>query len=55
MKKTGRKNKIYSGEFKIGVIMDMQEHHLAYCETVRKYWGTMSRDEEALYTRALKI
>ena len=39
MGKTGRKNKIYSAEFKIGVIMDMREHHLSYHETVRKYWG----------------
>ena len=37
MVKTGRKNKNYSPEFKIRVIMDMQEHHLGYCETARKY------------------
>ena len=37
MDKTGRKNKIYSAEFKIGVIMDMREHHLGYRETARKY------------------
>ena len=37
MNKTGRKNKVYSAEFKIGVIMDMREHHLSYGETVRKY------------------
>ena len=37
MGKTGRKNKVYSAEFKIGVIMDMREHRLSYCETVRKY------------------
>lgn len=40
MGKTGRKNKVYSAEFKIGVIMDMREHHLNYHETVRKYCGT---------------
>ena len=39
MVKTGRKNKNYSPEFKISVIMDMREHHLTYHETVRKYWG----------------
>ena len=39
MGKTGRKNKVYSAEFKIGVIMDMREHHLIYHESVRKYWG----------------
>ena len=37
MGKTGRKNKKYSAEFKIGVIMDMREHHLGYNETVKKY------------------
>ena len=37
MGKTGRKNKRYSSEFKINVIMDMRENHLSYHETVRKY------------------
>ena len=37
MSKTGRKNKNYSPDFKIRVIMDMREHHLNYHETVRKY------------------
>ena len=37
MGKTGRKNKKYSPEFKICVIMDMREHRLSYHETVRKY------------------
>ena len=37
MGKTGKKNKVYSAEFKIGVIMDMREHHLGYRETARKY------------------
>ena len=37
MGKTGRKNKVYSAEFKISVIMDMREHHLGYKETARKY------------------
>ena len=37
MGKTGRKNKSYSPEFKICVIMDMREHRLSYSETVRKY------------------
>ena len=38
MSKTGRKNKHYSAEFKICVIMDMREHHLSYSETMRKYF-----------------
>ena len=37
MGKTEKKNKKYSPEFKISVIMDMREHRLSYCETVRKY------------------
>ena len=37
MGKTGRKNKVYSAEFKIGVIMDMRERYLGYRETARKY------------------
>ena len=31
-----RKNKIYSPEFKMCVIMDMRDHRLSYSETVRK-------------------
>ena len=54
MGKAGRKNKNYSPEFKIGVIMDMREHFLAYRETVRKYWGTKSRSEEDRYLKTLK-
>jgi len=37
MRKLGRKNKVYSAEFKICVIMDMREHNLLYNETVKKY------------------
>ena len=37
MAKKITKQKIYSAEFKIHVIMDMREHHLGYCETARKY------------------
>ena len=37
MGKKGSKQKRYSTEFKIGVIMDMREHRLGYSETVRKY------------------
>ena len=32
-----KKQKKYSSEFKLGVIMDMREHHLGYCETARKH------------------
>lgn len=37
MSKRRQKQKKYSGEFKIGVIMDMREHQLNYSETVRRY------------------
>ena len=40
MGKTGRKNKVYSAEFKISVIMDMREHKL---DTTKRFVniGTM--------------
>ena len=53
MVKTGRKNKIYSAEFKIGVIIDMREHHLGYRETVRKYWN-ISRGEDLNYVKTIQ-
>ena len=46
MGKTGRKQKRYSAEFKIGIIMDMREHHLGYSETVRKYWDITKGQEQ---------
>ena len=36
----------HSPEFKIRVIMEMREHRLGYCETVRKYWDTNQGQEE---------
>lgn len=53
MGKTGRKNKVYSAEFKIGVIKDMREHHLSYNETVRKYWD-ISKGQEHNYQKQLQ-
>lgn len=53
MKKTRRKNKVYSAEFKIGVIMDMREHHLSYNETVRKYWD-ISKGQEDNYRKRVQ-
>ena len=41
-----KKQKSYSPEFKICVIMDMREHRLGYRETVRKYWDTNQGQEE---------
>ena len=46
MSKKGTKQKRYSTEFKIHVIMDMREHRLGYCETVRKYWDINQGQEE---------
>ena len=37
MRKKGTKNKVYSAEFKINVIMDVRENHLGYNEADRKY------------------
>ena len=53
MRKKGSKNKVYSAEFKIGVIMDMREHHMGYRETVRKYWD-VSKGQEANYKNAVQ-
>ena len=53
MSKRGRKNKVYSAEFKIGVIMDMREHHLSYYETVRKYWD-IEKGQEQNYKNAVQ-
>lgn len=46
MAKKGTKQKKYSAKFKIGVIMDMREHHLGYSETVRKYWNVCGWQED---------
>ena len=54
MGKTGRKNKVYSAEFKIGVIMDMREHHLGYRETARKHFDAKSRSEEERYKDSIR-
>ena len=55
MAKKGTKQKVYSSEFKIYVIMDMREHHLAYRETARKYWNTENRSQEDLYVKTIKL
>ena len=54
MGKTGRKNKTYSPEFKIHVIMDMRENHLGYCETVRKYWDITQGQEQNYKNRVIR-
>lgn len=47
-------NAKYSPEFKITVILDMRNNHLAYRETVRKHWKTKWRSEEDLYVKTVK-
>lgn len=54
MGKKGQKQKKYSAEFKISVIMDMRENHLGYRETVRKYWG-VGNGQERNYTNCIKL
>ena len=53
MAKKGTKQQKYSAKFKIGVIMDMREHHLSYNETVRKYWD-ISRGQEHNYQKQIQ-
>ena len=53
MGKRERKNKNYTSEFKIRVIMDMREHRLGYKETVRKYWD-ISKGQEDNYKNIVK-
>ena len=51
MKEKRRTNKKYSPEFKISVILDMREHHLGYCETVRKHFNIEDDKEVNYYHR----
>ena len=53
MSKRGTIQQKYSAEFKIGVIMDMREHHLGYRETARKYWE-VSRGQDLNYMNTVK-
>ena len=54
MAKKGTKQKRYSTEFKVCVIMNMREHHLGYRETARKYFDAKTRSEEEQYTGSIK-
>ena len=47
MTKKGSKQKTYSTEFKLGVIIDMREHRLGYRETARKYNLTVTSEPSA--------
>lgn len=45
MEKIRRKQKKYSPEFKISVIMDMRENHMGYRETMRKYFPELEQKQ----------
>ena len=53
MARKRQKQKRYSAEFKLGVIMDMREHHLGYRETVRRHWN-VANGEDANYMNNVK-
>ena len=53
MAKKGEKQRKYSPEYKIRVIMDMRENHMSYSETVKKYWGVESKAECSNYRHCL--
>ena len=53
MAKKGQKQKRYSAEFKLSVIMDMRDNHLGYRETVRKYWD-ISQGQEHNYHKQVQ-
>ncbi len=55
MGKTGRKNKRYTGEFKIGVIMDMRDNHMGYRETIRKYFPELKAKNYAFVKKWERI
>ncbi len=48
-------NAKYSPEFKIAVIMDMRGNHLSYSDTVRKYWGVMTRADCSRYRSQVRL
>ena len=48
-----KKQRRYSSEFKICVIMDMREHHLNYSEVVRKYWD-ITKGQEGNYRKQVQ-
>ena len=54
MAKKGSKQKRYSTEFKLSVIMDMREHRMSYKETVRKYWD-VNKGQEHNYTKQIQL
>ena len=53
--KTNKKNKKYSPEFKISVILDMLNNHLGYCEVICKHWKLDSYTQAKNHTTAVKL
>lgn len=49
----GVKQKRYSAEYKINVIMDMRERQLSYGETVRRHWD-ITKGQEANYIKVVQ-
>ncbi len=54
MGKKGNKQKRYSEEFKISVIMEMRKNCLSHRETVRKFFDAQNRAEEDNYLHTLR-
>lgn len=48
-----KKQKKYSPEFKISLIIDMREHNMSYSETVRKYWN-ITKGQEGNYNKVIQ-
>ena len=53
MGRKAKKQRKYSPEFKISVIIDMREHRLGYRETARKYWN-VPRGQDLNYMNTVK-
>jgi len=49
MQEIEKKRRKYSPEFKISVILNMIEENLSRSETVRRYWGTTTKEEASKY------
>ncbi|MEG1608675.1 MAG: hypothetical protein RR348_02285 [Clostridia bacterium] len=54
MQKTTRKNKVYSPDLIINIVLDMITNHLSYKETIRKYWDN-SKGKENNHKNQLKL
>ena len=55
MERKRAKQKKYSPEFKISVILDMRENGLGYNETARKYWGVSTHREASNHRSQIRL